>query len=144
MTKNIQLSTLRPYLIAAPLALAVACALGAAPTSASAQRREAAAESPADPSGVVNIQTANQAELELLPGVGPARAAAIVAFRADHPFRRVEDIMRVRGIGRAMFRRMRSHLTVEGATTLHTAIGMGPRGAATPAPDGEDDGEASD
>ena len=52
--------------------------------------------------------------------------------------------MRVRGIGRAMFRRMRSHITVEGPTTLRTAIGMGPRGAATPAPEGEEDGEASD
>lgn len=144
MTKSIEKkSSLRTYLTAALGALALACALGVAPEGASAQRREAAAEAPAD-GGVVNIQTANETELALLPGVGPARASAIVAYRADHPFRRVEDIMRVRGIGRAMFRRMRSHITVEGPTTLRSAIGMGPRGAAAPSGEGEDDAEAGD
>ncbi len=132
--------TLSSLARAALAAVALAFALGFAPTFASAQSREAAAET--DPSGVVNIQTATEAQLTLLPGVGPARAAAIVEYRADHPFHRVEDIMRVRGIGRAMFRRMRGHLTVEGPTTLTTDIGMGPR-TSTPEPGGED-GEASD
>ena len=143
MTKTIQTSRLTSIVTAALGALAVACALGVAPASASAQRREAGAEAAEGATGVVNIQTANETELALLPGVGPARAAAIIAFRADHPFHRVEDIMRVRGIGRAMFRRMRTHITVEGPTTLRTEIGMGPRGASAPAA-GEDDGEASD
>ena len=132
-------STFRSFVIAAFGALAIACALGVAPGSASAQR--AGAGDSVDPSGVVNIQTASEAQLTLLPGVGPTRAAAIVEYRADHPFHRVEDIMRVRGIGRAMFRRMRSHITVEGPTTLTTEIGMGPRGSSPPE---ADDAEASD
>ena len=68
--------------------------------------------------GMVNIQTASAEQLELLPGIGPSKAAAIVAHREHRAFRRVEDIMRVRGIGRSTFRHLRSMLTVDGPTTL--------------------------
>lgn len=48
----------------------------------------------------LNLATAQQ--LDLLPGVGPATAAAIVAYRAKHgPFRAVEELLEVRGIGAA-------------------------------------------
>ena len=67
---------------------------------------------------VVNIQTATQAELELLPGIGSSKAAAIVAYRERRPFQRIEHLMRVRGIGRATFRRLRNMLTIDGPTTL--------------------------
>jgi len=70
------------------------------------------------PDGAVNIQTATAEQLELLPGIGPSKAAAIVAHRENHAFRRVEDLMRVRGIGRATFRRLRPMLTVDGPTTF--------------------------
>jgi competence protein ComEA len=69
--------------------------------------------------GVVNINTAGQTELSRLPGIGPSKAAAIIAFRErGRRFRRVEDLLRVRGIGRATFRRLRPMLTVQGPTTL--------------------------
>lgn len=68
--------------------------------------------------GVVNINTASVAELTRLPGVGEAKAQAIVAQRERRTFRRVEEIMRVRGIGRATFRRLRPMLTVQGNTTM--------------------------
>ena len=42
---------------------------------------------------------ADQMSLETLPGIGPVRARAIVAERARRPFRRMEDLARVRGIG---------------------------------------------
>ena len=42
---------------------------------------------------------ADAATLETLPGIGPARAAAIVEARRRRPFARVEDLIRVRGIG---------------------------------------------
>lgn len=48
----------------------------------------------------LNMATADQ--LDLLPGVGPATAAAIVAYRTKHgPFRAVEELLEVRGIGAA-------------------------------------------
>lgn len=108
---------------AALAALSLAAALGAvAPSLASAQRgsRQAnAVEAETEaPSGVVNIQTASAEQLQLLPGIGPSKAQAIVAHREQHAFRRVEDLMRVRGIGRATFRRLRSMLSVDGPTTL--------------------------
>lgn len=109
------------------LALLTTLALGAlgvtalAPSEVHAQRRSApttALETPAAAEGVVNIQTATAEELQRLPGIGPSKAEAIIAFRQRTQFRRVEDILRVRGIGRATFRRLRPYLTVSGATTL--------------------------
>lgn len=58
----------------------------------------------------VNLNTASATELETLPRVGPAMAAAIAAAR---PFRRVEDLRRVRGIGTATFEQLRELVTVD-------------------------------
>jgi competence protein ComEA len=50
----------------------------------------------------VDLNRATQSELEELPGVGPATARAIVAYRDEHgPFRSVDELMEVRGIGPA-------------------------------------------
>ena len=71
------------------------------------------------PDGVVNVNTASVEELVRVPGIGPARADAIVRLRERvRQFRHVEDLVRVRGIGRATLRSMRPFLTLEGATTL--------------------------
>ncbi len=110
-----------PLLALALGALTVTAAAGAAPADAQARRAtvEAAAPPTASASeGVVNIQTATPEELQRLPGIGPSKASAIVAFRERTAFRRVEDILRVRGIGRATFRRLRPYLSVSGPTTL--------------------------
>jgi comEA protein len=73
----------------------------------------------AAPSGVVNLNTASSEELERLPGIGPSRAKAILELRARiKRFARIEDVLRVKGIGRATFRRLRPYLSVEGSTTL--------------------------
>lgn len=61
---------------------------------------------------LVNIQTASEEELQSLPGIGPSKAAAIVTYRERRPFRSIREIMRVRGIGRATFRRLRPLITV--------------------------------
>ena len=71
--------------------------------------------------GTININTATAAELEMLPGVGPSRAEAILTSRKQRVFEKVEDIMRVKGIGRATFRELRPLLTTQGATTLKPA-----------------------
>ena len=119
---------------AALAALGLAAALGSvAPSLAEAQRgsrgASAAEAEAATPSGVVNIQTASAEQLQLLPGIGPSKAQAIVAQREQHAFRRVEDLMRVRGIGRATFRRLRSMLSVDGPTTLSPPVRTRRRGA---------------
>jgi competence protein ComEA len=72
--------------------------------------------------GVVNINTANEEELSRLPGIGASKARAILALRERvRRFRATEDLMRVQGIGRATFRRLRPMLAVDGPTTLGAA-----------------------
>jgi competence protein ComEA len=58
--------------------------------------------------GPVNVNTADAEQLDALPGVGPATAAAIVADReANGPFATVDDLSRVRGIGPAKLEQLR-------------------------------------
>lgn len=72
--------------------------------------------------GVVNVNTATVEQLTLLPGIGPSRAEAIVEARQRRPFRAVQDLLRVRGIGRSTLLRLRPYLTVQGETTLTQPI----------------------
>jgi competence ComEA-like helix-hairpin-helix protein len=72
--------------------------------------------------GVVNINTASPDELRLLTGVGPARIRNILAYRHKHPFRTVEELARIKGIGRKMVRHLRLHLAVTGPTTAQKTI----------------------
>jgi competence protein ComEA len=58
------------------------------------------------PDGRIDLNAASQAELETLPGVGPARAQAIIAEREARPFRVPGDLRRVPGIGEATFQRL--------------------------------------
>src|SRR6059058_1833533 len=81
--------------------------------------------------GVVNLNTAESGVLGLLPGVGPSKAAQIVAYRKRHPFRTVDELVRIRGIGRKMVRRLRVHLAVAGPTTA-TGVVVATTGAASP------------
>jgi competence protein ComEA len=67
--------------------------------------------------GAVNLNTAPPEILALLPGVGPAKAQSILAYRRRHPFRTVDELVRIMGIGRKMVRRLRPHLAVAGPTT---------------------------
>lgn len=62
----------------------------------------------------VNINTADAAALETLPGIGPALAQRILEHRQAHgPFLRVEDIMEVSGIGKATFEKLSDQITTE-------------------------------
>ena len=64
-------------------------------------------------SGLININTATEAELQDLPGVGEATATSIVEERSSGgPFSSPEDIMRVSGIGEKKFEKMKEHICV--------------------------------
>jgi competence protein ComEA len=68
--------------------------------------------------GVVNVNTASLEELQLLPGVGEARARAIVDLRKQRGgFKSLEELRAVKGIGDASLERLRPHVTFEGKTT---------------------------
>lgn len=93
----------------------------AAPTVAAAPAPEAdttlgdSAPAPdAAPLRRININTASEAELQLLPGIGPALAARIVEDRARRgPFKSVADLDRVKGIGPETLRKLRPLATTE-------------------------------
>jgi competence protein ComEA len=75
------------------------------------------------PEGVVNVNTATSEQLQLLPGVGPALAERIVAFReANGPFRAADELEAVKGIGEKALERLRPYLRVSGETTLATKV----------------------
>ncbi len=64
--------------------------------------------------GKVNINTADQSELETLPGIGPNLAKRIVDYRQAHgPFAQIEEIMNVSGIGPALFEKIRDSITTK-------------------------------
>lgn len=60
----------------------------------------------------LDLNRARAATLEVLPGIGPARAAAIVAERAQRPFASVDELRRVPGIGPHTLARLRPYLGV--------------------------------
>jgi len=62
--------------------------------------------------GLVDLNTATQAELETLPGIGPVRAESIIDYRSEHRFGRVEDVMKVPGIGPGTFERIKDRIVV--------------------------------
>jgi competence protein ComEA len=65
------------------------------------------------PGAPVDLNTATAAELDALPGIGPATAAAIVRDREQHgPFHTVDDLSRVRGIGPAKLAQLHDLVTV--------------------------------
>ena len=65
------------------------------------------------PSAPVDINKATVDELTTLPGIGATMARRIVAFREEHgPFRRVEDLLKVKGIGEKSFEKLRPHVKV--------------------------------
>lgn len=66
----------------------------------------------------ININTASLEELQTLPRIGPAIAQRIIDYRKEHgPFKRIEDIMKVQGIGERVFEQIKERITVGPETT---------------------------
>jgi competence protein ComEA len=87
---------------------------GAAPPEASAQQAApAVAQAAATPSTPININTASADQLEGLPGIGAKTATRIVEYRQKNgAFKKVEDLMNIRGIGEKNFLRLKPFITV--------------------------------
>ena len=61
----------------------------------------------------ININRAEPWLLEALPGIGETRAQAIVDYRNENgPFKRIEDLLQVKGIGEGVFDKIKDYITV--------------------------------
>src|SRR5512139_513654 len=70
------------------------------------------APAPDAPAAKININTASVEELDKLPGIGPALAKAIIDYRTTNsPFQQIEDINDVKGIGDALFEKIKDQIT---------------------------------
>jgi len=69
--------------------------------------------------GTININSASAEQIALLPRVGLKLAERVVEYRKTNgAFKKVEDLMEVKGVGEKLFVVLRPHLTVSGNTTL--------------------------
>lgn len=83
-------------------------------SGAGAPRETTAARDSAAPR--VDLNRADAMELDRLPGIGPVLAQRIVEHRARHgPFRRIEELRAVRGVGPRLLERLRSHVRLGSA-----------------------------
>ena len=74
---------------------------------------EAAAETMPEAAGPIDINMADAASLQTLPGIGETKAADIVAYReANGPFATVDDLQNVKGIGEKTLEKLKEHITV--------------------------------
>ena len=95
--------------LVAAAALPAAAQQKAAGGSSKAAGRSAAAAPPAP----VNLNTATQAQIEALPGIGPKVAQRIIEYRQKNgQFKKIEDVMNVKGIGEKSFLKLKPYLTV--------------------------------
>jgi competence protein ComEA len=61
----------------------------------------------------IYINTASEEEILQLPGIGPTKAAAIIAYREEHgPFQKAEDLLNVTGIGEKTLEKIKEHIVV--------------------------------
>ena len=92
----------------------VAMALAAAVSPALAVEGDDARAAKNQPSRQIDINKATAVELTAIPGVGSVIAQRIVEFRDKQGrFRRVEDLMKIRGIGEKSFQKIRPYVKVE-------------------------------
>ena len=83
------------------------------PLSGELPRAAGQGAEPGTLNGLIDLNTATERQLERLPGIGPARAQAVIAYREQHgPFTAVAEITAVSGIGPGVFDNLRSLVTV--------------------------------
>lgn len=76
------------------------------------------------PDEVIDLNAADTYDLDRLPGIGPAKAEAILAYREEHgPFQSVDDLLSVSGIGEVTLENLRPYVTAGGAAETAEATG---------------------
>jgi competence protein ComEA len=94
-------------------AFVLAIVMGALPAPAAAQGKTAKPKSAATAASPVNLNTATAAELQALPGVGAATAKLIIEHRQKNGgFKKVEELMNIKGIGEKSFLKLKPMVTV--------------------------------
>ena len=97
----------------AAIPVAAAAQQAAPPAKSAAAKPAKSAKAAASSTAVVNINTATQAQLESLPGLGAKAAERILEYRQKNgQFKKVEDLMNVKGIGEKSFLKLKPRLTV--------------------------------
>jgi competence protein ComEA len=87
--------------------------LGVATTAAQESSTRGAASSSASASAPINLNTASVAQLETLPGIGRSTAERILEYRQKNgSFKKIEDLMNVRGVGEKSFLKLKPLITV--------------------------------
>ena len=98
--------------------LVILAVVALAATAAGAQEKapapaKASSSAKASPSSPVNLNTATQAQLETLPGIGAKAAQRILEYRQKNGnFKKLEDLMNVKGIGEKAFLKLKPLLTI--------------------------------
>ena len=71
--------------------------------------------------GLLNLNSATIEQFMELPGIGHAKAEAILGYRTTHPFLSIQELAEIKGIGPRMLEKLTPYLAIEGETTLHRA-----------------------
>jgi competence protein ComEA len=83
------------------------------PSTAPAPKAARASKAAPAPTSPINLNTATQAQLESLPGVGPKAAQRILDYRKQNgSFKKLEDLMNVKGFGEKTFLKLKPMLTL--------------------------------
>ena len=97
--------------LATALAVSVVC-LGTAPMEAQRATKPPAAAS----TEVINLNSATASQIADLPGIGVKTAELIVQYRVKNgPFKKIEEVMNIRGVGEKSFLRIKDRITVAAA-----------------------------
>ena len=112
MNRSIRIiqSTLLALALGAGLALTLPASAATPTTTATKAQKQL--------TGKININTATEVELQLLPGIGPAKSKRIVGVRSVRRYNRPADLVKVKGIGPKTVKKLMPFLSVSGPTTL--------------------------
>ncbi len=102
--------------------LAIAVLATMSPSVAGAAQQKSGPRAGAKPAvtSAININSASAAQLEALPGIGAKTAARIIEYRQKNgPFKKIEELMNVRGVGEKNFLKLKGQIIVTAAKADH-------------------------